>query len=492
MNELKILEVSAEVAPFARTGGLGDVLGALPKALARTGHEVKVMMPGYGSIDLDRPGFQSLNWSARITLGDKEVAARAHRWRDHRAKVEYYFIGNDGFFDREHMYLDPETGKDYEDNVERFTFFNLAVLELVKHLDWHPEIIHVHDWHAAIVPAYLKTRYANEPGFQRAKSVITIHNLGHQGVIEGEQFPILGLPDEYNYAVTGAYEFYDQINFLKGGIVTADAVTTVSPTYAEEICSSKEFGAGLEGVLSNRKDSVHGILNGVDYAVWSPSRDKHIPFRYNRNNLTGKRMTRVELLNNAALPIRDKSLVIGVVSRLADQKGWDLIEAAADKLFAMNVQMIVLGTGDQKYHVLLEKLEEKYPDQVKAFLTFDDKLAHWIEAGADAFLMPSMYEPCGLNQMYSLRYGTVPIVRKVGGLADTVIDYDHVTKTGTGFVFEEYTPAAMLEAISRAVELFQGRRAWTRLMKNGIAMDFSWNQSALLYAELFESLTARF
>jgi starch synthase len=491
MSKMKILEVAAEVAPYARTGGLGDVLGALPRALARQGHEVKVCMPGYGWIDRGRPGLQLLNWNARIKLGQKLETLTVDRFRDHRTKIDYFLIDNDNYFNRTALYIDPETGKDYSDNHERFAFFNQAVLELMVHLGWHPDLIHLHDWHAALIPAYLKTRYSQSALLAGAKTVLTIHNLGHQGAFDATSFSDLGLPDEYNYAMTGAYEFYGKINFLKGGIVTADAVTTVSPRYAEEIRSSSEFGAGLEGVLKTRQENLHGILNGVDYAIWSPSRDKIIPYRYNKNNLSGKRMTRVELVNRSGLPIREKSLLLGVVSRLVDQKGWDLIATAADQLLKMEVQMVVLGTGDQKYHQLLRELEEKYPDKVKAYLTFDDELSHWIEAGADAFLMPSKYEPCGLNQMYSLRYGTVPIVREVGGLADTVVDYNPGTKQGTGFVFREYTPEALVGAVRRAVDLYSGRRAWTKLMKAGMAQNFSWDRSAAAYSDLFGKLAGR-
>jgi len=489
MARLKILEVSSEVAPFARTGGLGDVLGALPRALARLGHDVRVCLPEYGTIGALGYKLSSVDWSTALHIGGKRVELRVQKWRDSRARVVYYFIGNDHFFDRPDLYRDLSSGKDYSDNDERFVFFNRAVLQLVRMLEWKPDLIHVHDWQASLIPAYLKTVYSDDSFIAGTKTVLTIHNLGYQGAFDSKRFALLGLPDEYLYAITGPFEFFGDISFLKGGIVLADAITTVSPRYAQEIQSSEEFGAGLEGILLQRRDNLRGILNGVDYSIWSPSRDKKIPHRYTPANLSGKRADRVELLRKANLPIREKAPLIGMISRLADQKGWDLIAEAADQLFAMDLQMIVLGTGEEKYHRFLEGLQRKYPDKVRVYLTFDDTLAHWIEAGADIFLMPSRYEPCGLNQMYSLKYGTVPVVRAVGGLVDTVVDYNETTGEGTGFVFDEYTSEALVTTVKRAVDLFYHRRAWTKLMKAGMVQDFSWNKSAGEYAELFEEVT---
>ena len=490
MAKLKILFVSSEVAPFARTGGLGDVLGALPRTLAKQGHDIKVCLPRYKTIGDSVSKLVRLDWSAPIEIGGNIAEAGAYRQRNSRPRMDYYFIDNDYFFDRLELYRDPKTGKDYRDNLERFLFFDRAVLELVKHLNWRPDLIHCHDWQASLLPVYLKTAYADDQLLRGCKTVLTIHNLGYQGIFPADRFSLLDLPGEYNRPVTGRLEFFGKLNLLKAGIVTADALTTVSPRYAVEICSH-EYGCGLEGVLLQRSDALHGILNGVDYSIWSPSRDAKIPYRYSRSNLSGKRMTLVELMGKAGLPIRDGTPLIGMISRLADQKGWDLIAEAAERLFAMNLQMIVLGTGDQKYHNLLRKLERKYPDRLKAYLTFDDDLAHWIEAGADMFLMPSRYEPCGLNQMYSLKYGTVPIVREVGGLADTVSDYQSETGEGTGFVFRDYCADELLNVVQRAVDLFASRRKWTKLMKNAMAEDFSWEASAKAYSELYEEISCQ-
>jgi len=489
MQSLSIVIAGSEVAGFARTGGLGDVLGALPQQLAKIGHRVKLFMPYYADIDIDGPKITTYDWTIDITIGDQVFPLTVGRHPVGRSGLEVLFLYNEELFDRPGLYRDPETGRDYVDNDLRFAFFSRAVLETCQKLNLEPHIVHCHDWQTALIPVYLKTVYRDTPRFTQTKSVLTIHNLGYQGVFEGDRFGALGVPEDQFYAVTGPLEFYGKINLLKGGIVHADRLTTVSEQYAKEI-QTAEFGHGLEGVLAARGDDLVGILNGVDYTVWSPSRDKEIPYRYHTANLSGKRMTRVELLNEAGLPIRDDAPLIGIVSRLADQKGFDLIQQVADRLFEMNLQMIILGTGDDHYHQWLQSLEERYPDKLKVYLTFDDTLAHKIEAASDIFLMPSRYEPCGLNQLYSLKYGTVPVVRRVGGLADTVTPFDPDTGQGTGFLFERYDAEDMLAAIRQAVSLYPRRRLWTRLMKNGMKQDFSWKRAATAYAELFAGLFA--
>ena len=487
MNSLTIVMAGSEVAGFARTGGLGDVLGALPKQLAKLGHAVKLFMPYYSDIDLTNPRITMLDVTLPVMIGDQEFPMSIGRQASARSGPEIYFLYNEELFDRPDLYRDPETGRDYVDNDLRFAFFSRGVIETVRYLGIHPDIVHCHDWQSGLIPVYLKTLYANDPVFADAKTVLTIHNLGYQGVFPAERFPTLGLPEKEFYAMTGSLEFYGKVNFLKGAIVHADKLTTVSDQYAKEI-QTAEFGCGLNGVLSNRAKDLSGILNGVDYSIWSPSRDKEVPFRFHPANLSGKRMTKVELMNEAGLPLRDHAPLVGIVSRLADQKGFDLIEEAAERLFAMDIQMIVLGTGDDHYHELFTELETKYPDKLKVYLAFDNALSHKIEAAADIFLMPSRYEPCGLNQMYSLKYGTVPVVRNVGGLADTVRNFDPSTGKGTGFVFSEYTADAMIEALERAVALYPRRRAWTQLMKHGMKEDFSWKRSAQRYGDLFFSL----
>ncbi|MBD3258019.1 glycogen synthase GlgA [candidate division GN15 bacterium] len=488
MSKLKICMVSSEAGPYARTGGLGDVLASLPLALSRRGYDVSVVLPLYGSIDRGRYQIAATGHTVRVPIGGRDVTGTLHVARSTRHNARYYFLENDTFFKRPEYYRDPATGGDYTDNDQRFAFLARGAIEAVKHLNWAPDVMHVHDWQAALVPAYLRTVYDVDSFFAHTKTVLTIHNLGYQGMFGPERFDALGLPHHQMYAVSGPLEFFGQMNFLKGGIALADKVTTVSERYAEEIQSTEEFGFGLQGILSSRSDDLHGILNGVDYSLWSPSRDKLIPHKFTTSNLSGKKTGRVELMNKAGLPIRNKVPLIGMITRLTDQKGVDLICDGGDQLFRRDIQMVILGVGDDHYHQRLKDLERDYPDKLKVFLEFNDILAHWIQSGVDMFLMPSRYEPCGLNQMYALRYGSVPIVRSTGGLADTVEDYNPETKTGTGFVFERYSIPDMLGAIDRAVTAFQRRQSWIKLMKAGMARDFSWDRSAEKYAALYQSI----
>ncbi len=487
---MNILIVGSEAAPFARTGGLGDVLGSLPNALAKLGHTVKLFLPHYRQTSYGPARYVPMDWSVEARVKGTYRSASVGFIKNRKTNVETYFIGHDDYFERSSLYTDPQSGSDYKDNDERFTFFCRATLEAARQLKFRPDIVHVHDWQTALIPALLKTELKDDPFYANVRSVLTIHNMAYQGVFPPERWDVFGLPAEL-MAATAPFEFYGKINLLKSAIVYADMITTVSPRYAEEIQQSSELGCGLDGVLRGRSADVRGILNGVDYTVWSPSRDKKIPYTYHLSNLSGKRMNRVEMLGDAGLPIRDDAPVLGLISRLVDQKGLDLIANAADRLFDMNIQMLLLGTGKDKYHTLFSELEQKFPDKLKCWFTFDDKVAHRIEAAADIFLMPSKFEPCGLNQMYSLKYGTVPVVRKVGGLADTVTDFDPATGQGTGFVFEDYTAEAFLDAVSRAVKLYQKRRKWMKLMKAGMRKDFSWDASAQRYADLFEEVTRR-
>lgn len=487
-KSLKICMVSSEAGPYVRTGGLGDVLGALPAALAALGHDVRVFVPLYALIDRARHHVSPIGHSFQVPINGSMHPAMLHRAREAHDGAQYFFVENELFFDRGDLYRNPATGKDYEDNDIRFAFFARGVLEAVRHVNWQPDVLHVHDWQASLVPAYLQTAYAGNPFFAAAKSVLTIHNLGYQGMFGAERFARLGLPDSLMYAVSGALEFYGKVNYLKGGIALADKITTVSRRYAQEICTTDEFGFGLQGVLNHRKKDLHGILNGVDYSLWSPSRDRVIPAKFSISNLSGKRTCRVELLNRAGLPIREQVPLIGMITRLTDQKGVDLVCEAANQLFSRDLQIIVLGVGDDLYHEKLKTLQQTYPDRLKVYLEFNDTLAHWIQAGSDMFLMPSRYEPCGLNQMYALRYGTVPVVRSVGGLADTVDDYVLESGTGTGFVFSDYSAGAMIEAIDRALDLFHRRQRWVKLMKAGMKRDFSWSQSAKEYSNLYRQL----
>jgi len=477
------------MVPFAKTGGLGDVVGALPVQMARSGHDVLVMIPHYSFLDTSDHRFEPLRWSHTIHVGECKETMAACLTRHRKSGMRVCLVGNPKYFHRDGLYFHNGTKEDFPDNDERFAFFCRSVLEAARRLDFRPDVVHLHDWQAGLIAVYLKTTYADDPFFAGVKSVLTIHNLAHQGTFKAECFPHLGLPDSL-LLPTAPLEFFGRVNFLKGAIVKADLITTVSPRYAQEIQTGK-FGCGLDGVLRERTGDIYGILNGVDYSIWTPSRDQLLPHRYYPSNLSGKHMNRIDLLGAAGLPIRENVPLVGMILRLVHQKGLDLIREAADRLFALNLQMVVLGAGDEKYQKLLLHLETKYPDKLKVYLALDEKLAHWIEGAADIFLMPSLFEPCGLNQMYSLKYGTVPIVNAVGGLADTVVDYDPETGEGTGFVFTEETPEAMLEALQRALHAFVRRRPWMKLMKTGMRQDFSWARSVELYLSAFENLVGR-
>lgn len=483
---MKILMAASEMAPYIKTGGLGDVLGALPKTLAARGHKVAVCLPYYRSLTVPAAGVRAFPEEISIPVGARSYGARVYEVRQPRNKVRIWLIRCDHFFGRDSLYIDPETQADYADNDERFIFFSRAIFEAASQAVFQPDILHVHDWQTALAPVFMKTAHKSRAMFAETRSVLTIHNLAHQGTFPPDRYPMLGLsPDLFRPGEP--FEFYGKINFLKAGIVFADKITTVSPNYAREI-TTEPFGAGLHGVLQGRSSDLVGILNGVDYTVWSPSRDRRIPYRYHINNLGGKRKTRVELMNTLGLPIREGVPLIGVVSRLAHQKGFDLIAAAADRMFEMNIQMVVLGVGEEKYHRLFEDLERRYPDKLRCFFRLDEDLAHMIEAGSDIFLMPSLFEPCGLNQIYSLKYGTVPLVHSVGGLADTITEFDPETGEGNGFAFDEATPEALLATIRRAVGMFGKKRIWTRLMKNGMGQDYSWARVVGKYEDLYREL----
>lgn len=490
MTQLKVLFASPEVVPFVKTGGLADVSGMLPRVLTEMGHSVAVALPRYSVIPDDMIRNAVAASSVELPMvGDGETLT-LYRMPDSVTSLEYFFLDHPGYFDRTSLYVDPDTGKDYPDNHIRFGAFCRGLLELLIKIDWRPDIIHANDWQTGLLPVYLAIAYRDDPFFTSTRTIFTIHNLAYQGKFPAEAFTDLGLPNDLYYP-TGPFEFYGQVNLMKAAISYATLINTVSEKYAIEIQSSPEYGAGLEGVLASRTRDVYGIINGVDYSHWSPSRDRLIPLRYNIHNLSGKRADKVELVNRVGLPLREHVPLVGMITRLADQKGLDLIEAAADELFALDLQMVVLGTGDPKYHDLLQVLEKQFPDKLRVLLKYDDKMAHWIEAAADVFLMPSRYEPCGLNQLYSLKYGTLPIVRATGGLADTIDDIDSDGGTGTGFVFEEYDPEAMMEAVHRAVRLFGRKRIWRKIMKRAMTRDFSWNRSTEKYVELYRKALSK-
>ncbi len=487
-GSLNILMASPEAVPFVKTGGLADVAGALPYALAGMGHTVKVAVPLYKAVDRQKFNLvpmPNLPDDLSITIGDDKHNVKVYVWKSRDYDVEFWFIDNEYFFDRNGIYIDPVLGKDYPDNDERYAFYSRAALEVAKAAEFKPHIVHAHDWQAGMICGYLATIYKQDPFFENSRSVFTIHNIGYQGHFPGENYWKLGLP-AHLYTPGSPFEYWDHINFLKVGITTSDIISTVSPTYAMEIQSGNEMGFGMEGILFYRRGDLYGVLNGVDYSLWSPEQDELIPYSYSSTTLDNKERNKHALLNQAGLTSGGKRVpLIGIISRLADQKGFDLIEQITDRLFMKDIRLILLGTGDEKYHDLFESLMEIYPTKVKAFLKFDNKLAHMIEAGSDIFLMPSRYEPCGLNQMYSLRYGTVPIVRKTGGLADTIIDYDENPDDGNGFVFEAYDPDQLFDAVERALAAYQDARKWKEILLRGMGADFSWDASAREYQKIY-------
>ncbi len=488
-KSLNVLFLSSEVDPFAKTGGLADVSGALPKAVKALEHEIRIMMPRYGSINERKATLHEMMRlkEIEIPVGSKtfHASVRSSFIPGNHDKVQVYFLDNSTLFGRSGLYVHPETKKDYADNDERFIFFSRGVLEVLKKLGWQPDVIHCNDWQTGLVPAYLKTLYKDDPFYRETRTVFTVHNMAYQGVFPKASFPKTLLPGEL-LAESGV-EAYGNLNLLKAGLVFADAITTVSERYAQEIASSAEFGCGLESIVSKRKQDLKGILNGIDYGVWDPAVDEYIPHRYDARSIDLKVENKKILLGKMGLPFRAETPVIGIISRLADQKGFDLIDEVLDDMMKLDLQMVVLGTGEKKYHDLFERAHKKYPQKVGIRLGFDEELAHLIEAGSDMFLMPSRYEPCGLNQLYSLRYGTVPIVRATGGLDDTIEDIA-AGNGGTGFKFKQYDSGELLKTVQRAVTAYRDQVSWRKLMKNGMARDFSWETSARKYIQLYRSL----
>ncbi len=482
---LRVLFVSAEMVPFAKEGGLSDVAGALPKALAELGCDIRTIIPLYGSVARDKYEIEPVAGlpDIAIPMGERTETAKLYQAKIPDSEVKAYLVENKKYFDRDGVYNDPATGEGYPDTAERFILFQKAVMGFLRELEWQPRIVHGNDFHTGFIPYYLKRD--NEGGAEAIASLFSIHNLAYQGVEEPEILPIADIPADQFYPVS-AFEYYGKVNMMKVGIVFADMINTVSPTYAREIQSGPKFGFGLEGVLRSRASDVRGIVNGIDYSIWNPETDELIPARYSAADLSGKTKNKRELLKRSKLPVSKGNVpLIGIISRLVEQKGFDILGEALENILEMDVQMVVLGTGKREYHDMFEKAAKQYSKQLAVELAFDNQLAHLIEAGSDMFLMPSSYEPCGLNQLYSLRYGTIPIVRATGGLADTIQEYNPATGQGTGFRFEEYSADALTAVVQRALKFFGDREAWSRLVQNAMAADFSWKTSAEQYIDLY-------
>ena len=475
---MQIAFVASECVPFSKSGGLADVVGALPRALAAAGHEVSVYTPRYRQTKLTDAA--TVVQSITVPFDDHYRFCSVLSGGEHSG-VRFYFIDYPPFFDRDGLY-GTSTG-DYPDNAERFALFSRAVLEASKILGV-PQVFHCHDWQSALVPVLLRTQYAEDPAFRDTATVFTIHNMGYQGLFSADTLPLLTLP--WDLFTISKMEFFGNVNFLKGALVYSDFITTVSRKYSQEI-QTTEFGFGLEGVLRNRAATVSGILNGADYNEWSPETDKFTVARYSAEELSGKAKCKQDVLAafNVAKP--DLSLpVIGIVSRFAAQKGFDLISQIMDRLAREEMIAVALGAGDKPYEEMFLRLQKQFPQKIAVKIAYDNALAHKIEAGSDMFLMPSKYEPCGLNQIYSLRYGTVPIVRATGGLDDTIEPWNPRTGKGTGFKFSEYSGEALLEAIKEALWAFRDLSSWRKLMRNGMGKDFSWNASAREYVRVYE------
>jgi starch synthase len=493
-KKLKILFVTSEVVPFVKTGGLADVSSALPQMLSELGHEVRIVIPKYGAVDDRKFKIHEIVRLKDIVIkiGEKEVtfSLKSCFLPGPRIRVQIYFLDNQEYFgSRNSLYVDLKSGKDFPDNDERFILMSRAVMELIIKLGWIPDVIHLNDWQCGLIPAYLKTVYKDEVSFNQFKTLFTIHNLAYQGEFPASTFQKTGLPKELESNSKGI--LHDgKVNFMKSGLMFADVINTVSPTYANEIRTKEEIGERLKDVLSKRKDSLFGILNGIDKNVWNPDKDKQIPAQYSTKNLEEKLVNKKELAERFGLTYDEKIPIIGLISRLYDSKGLDLVQKAFADLMKMDVQVILLGTGDHKYHSFFEKMSSKYPKKFGSYLGFNDELAHLIEAGSDLFLMPSKYEPCGLNQMYSLTYGTVPVVRETGGLADTVIKYNEKTEEGNGFVFKKYDSDEMIKELKRALKVFEDKKTWQKIMRAGMKVDFSWDVSAKRYIELYKTILA--
>lgn len=457
---MKIVICASEVVPFAKTGGLADVCGALPPAFEKLGHEVVIITPRYKTSKIQVP-------APVVRIGEN---------------VRVCFIEHSNYFGREGLY--GEAGGEYQDNLERFAYFCHQSFQVLKTIKFSPDIIHCHDWHTALIPVLLKTNYHNDPFFKNTRSALTIHNLAYQGVFPKDQYEKLGI--DGNVFHTQGLEFYDQVNILKGGIIFADVITTVSPQYAKEI-QGHDLGCALDGVLRNRSQDIYGILNGLDYDAWNPKDDPFLDFPFGPSEAhEQKQQSKLVVQAALDLPLKENIPIFGFVGRLCVQKGLDIIMEAVDGIVAAGGQIIFTGVGDKKYHRMIEAAADRHPRHVGKFLVFDERIAHKIYAASDFFLMPSVYEPCGLGQMIALRYGAIPIVHKTGGLADTIRLYDPIHKTGNGFVFTEYTKEAFIQAVEEALKVYKQKDYMEDLLDQALRYRFSWEKSAKEYVRIFQ------
>ena len=478
---MKVLYVASEAVPFAKTGGLADVAGSLPKALVDEGVDIRVIMPKFGKISDDfknnmehiYDGELNVSWRSKFVGVDKYVLDG----------VTYYFIDNQEYYNREGFY-------GYEDDAERFSFFCRAVLNLLPAIDFFPDIIHTNDWHAGLVNVFLKLEHQNDERYQKIKTLYTIHNLKYQGVFPKDVMDdVLGL--DWKYFNNGDLEFYDAVNFMKGGLIYTDYISTVSRTYAEEI-QYEYFGEHLDGLLRSRKDDIYGIVNGIDYSVYNPETDKNLFVNYNVDSYDKKMENKVQLQKELGLPVGRRILMVALVSRLVAAKGMDLIVRMMDEILQHeDIQFVLLGTGDKVFEDWFKGLAWRFPTKTSINIRFSNELAQKMYAASDIFLMPSNYEPCGIGQLIALRYGSIPVVRETGGLKDTIHQYDKYSETGNGFVFSNYNAHEMMYALKKALGAYSDFMDWENLIKNAMNSDYSWKGSAKEYVKLYEKLLAK-
>ena len=469
---MRILMVTPESNPFARSGGLAEVIYALACALVKLGHQVSVVLPLYRQVRESGRPLTSTGQKLAIPLSLKTMPAEIFTAQVD-PNLDFYFIGQDSLFNREGLY--GTAYGDFDDNGERFIFFSRAVVEMIDALQLDIDVCHAHEWQTGLVPVYLRTLYRERPRLQRLPVVYTVHNVGYQGLFSSYDLPLTGLG--WELLSPKALEFYGKLNFMKGGLVFADLITTVSTKYREEILTP-EFGFGLEGLFRERASELYGVLEGVDYYRWNPNQDAFLAAPFDRDNLAGKKTCKLALLERFSLKVSPERPLIAMTTRFFERKGIDLVENILDDLMRLDVGFVIQGTGEERHHYLLQEFSLKYPKHMGLMIGYTEELTHQIIAGADIFLMPSRYEPCGLDQLYCLRYGTIPVVRATGGLDETVEEFDPATGQGTGFKFTGYTPAELLGAVQRALAVFQQPPVWEALMKHNMALDYSWTKTA--------------
>jgi len=488
-SNLKILYISSEIAPFVKSGSLAEVAGALPKFLKDLGHDIRLFIPKYGTINERKYTIREVIRlkEIKVPLFNKTVMVDVKSAFLPNSKVQVYFVENKDYFDRATLYCDPETNKEWDDNAERFIFFNKSIFAILRKLHWQPDIIHCNDWQTALIPLFLKTRYHEDPFFNKTRTLLTIHDLSSQGIFNEDIVPLIGNQKDI-FNIISIIESQGKINFLKSGIVCADFINTLSKSYAREIRLSKESSFGLQKVLKKRSKNLFGITNGVDYSIWDPEIDTYIAHNYIRKDLSGKYENKRHLVESHGLKYEETKPVIGAILKSIDDEELILLSQAIEEMLKINVQYIFFATGDEKYNKLFNPLVKKFPDKIAFNLKFDDRLAHQMVAGCDMFLLPCRFEPCGSIQLYCLKYGTIPIVYATGELVDTVKVFNPDTKQGYGFMFKEYLPASLLDTIKQAVEIFSDKIVWKKLVDRAMKLNFSWQAVAENYNKLYYKL----